>query len=110
MQLIGGRARQLPVVLLVQVTQSDRVRQQLIQVLDRLRTRRVSQRNGHLDKMVERLNLVSLLMGRWCRLSKDLVRIEGLHLSCSFENLNNMLYARTRHYSLTIGNGVSGWL
>ena len=44
----------------------------------------------HLDEMVERLNLYSLLMGRWCRSIKDCVRVDGLHVLCSFECLSSV--------------------
>ena len=75
-QLVEGRPGHLPVMLLVQVAQGHRVGQHLVQVLDALLAGRLGQRNGHSDKVPERLNLVGLLVHHRAGMLQDFIGIE----------------------------------
>jgi hypothetical protein len=56
MQLIKSRAGGLPVMFLVQISEGDRVGQELVEVLDALLARLFGQRNRHPHQMPKRLN------------------------------------------------------
>ncbi len=62
MQLVEGRAGDLPVVFLVHVAQRHRVREQLIEVRHALEARALFERDRQLHEMAERLDLVRGLM------------------------------------------------
>src|SRR6185503_6636223 len=62
MQLIERRSGDLPVVLLIQVTDGDRICQELIEILDALAAYRLAECDGQLHQLPERLDLVRRLM------------------------------------------------
>src|SRR5262245_63540154 len=87
MELIEGRARDLPVMLLVEIAQREGVGQHLVQILHSFRTGLFGQGNGHPDETAERLNLVRLLVCQRSGVSHDGIGSQGLHLDippCSY--------------------------
>jgi hypothetical protein len=63
-QLVERRPADLPMMLLVQISQCDRVDQELIQVLDAVLAGLLGQGNRHPHDVPEGLDLVSLLVGQ----------------------------------------------
>src|SRR6476661_10845259 len=78
-QLHERRARDLPMMLLVEVAQRDRVGQYLVQVLDRFLTHGFGKRDRHANQVPKRLDLVSLLAIERCDTGHDGVSIERFH-------------------------------
>ena len=62
MQQIESRPGDLPVVLLVQIAQGDRIGEQLVEILDAFLARVLRQRDWQLDEVPEGLNLGRVLM------------------------------------------------
>src|SRR6266850_8383562 len=96
MELIKRRSRKLPMMLLVQIAQRHRVRQQLVEVVHTLPADLLRERDRQLDEMSERLNLMCVLMGQRLRLVQNRVgvnqslchvlspcRLSRMHMKCS---------------------------
>ena len=83
-QLVKRRSRDLPMVLLVQITQRDRIGEYLVEILHAFFTDVLSQRDGQLDQVPERLDLVRLLMRQRLGLVQNRVSVnQSLRHECS---------------------------
>ena len=98
-QLIERRPRHLPVVLLVEITQRDRVGQQLVQVLYTFFARVLRQRDRHPNKMAIGLSLVGLLMRQGRRSLQDGFRVDRY--------VRHMLASRFTNHGLHLTSQVT---
>jgi len=72
-------------MLLVEVAQRHRVREELVQIRHALVADRFAERDRHLDQVTEGLDLVDLLVLEGSCLNQDLVGVKSLgHASFSF--------------------------
>src|SRR5215468_6576572 len=79
MELVEARTRNLPMVLLVEVAQRDRVGEDLVEIFDRLFAGSLRKRDRHSDNMSVRLHLRRGLMRLRRRFFHDHVGIKRLH-------------------------------